>query len=112
MHRPQLMRLLDDGVNQSIPIVLVSAPAGYGKTSLVSDWIRQSSNVVKNSVAWLTLEKSDNYLVGFLNYFISAIQRIVPEFGNEIIKAIQTHKSQSPEILATLIINQINVSTQ
>ncbi|MDO9088478.1 MAG: tetratricopeptide repeat protein [Anaerolineaceae bacterium] len=112
VRRQQLIQLLDDGITQSIPIIIVSAPAGYGKTTVISDWIRHSLAVDRNSVAWLTLEKSDNYLVGFLTYFISAIQRIVPEFGVEILNAIQTHKSQSPEILATLIINQINVSPQ
>jgi LuxR family maltose regulon positive regulatory protein len=106
------MQLLDDGITQSIPIILVSAPAGYGKTTVISDWIRHSLAVDRNSVAWLTLEKSDNYLVGFLTYFISAIQQVGTEFGVEILNAIQTHKSQSPEILATLLINQINVSPQ
>ena len=112
MHRQRLMQLLDDGIMQSIPIILVSAPAGYGKTMVISDWINRSSVIDRNSVAWLTLEKSDNYLVGFLTYFISAIQQVVPKFGIEILNAIQTHKSQSPEILATLLINQINVSPQ
>jgi len=106
------MQLLNDGITQAIPIILVSAPAGYGKTTVISDWIRQSLVVDRNFFAWLALEKSDNYLVGFLTYFISAIQQVVPEFGVEILNAIQTHKSQSPEILATLLINQINVSPQ
>lgn len=111
VHRRRLTKLLDDGINQSTSIILVSAPAGYGKTSVISDWINLSSVIDNNCVAWLTLDKSDDYLVGFLTYFISAIQRIIPEFGVEILKAIQTHKSQSPEILATLLINQINDAT-
>ena len=112
VHRQRLMQLLDDGINQDIPIILVSAPAGYGKTTVISDWINLSSVIDRKRVAWLTLEKSDNYLVGFLTYFISAIQQVVPDFGVEILKTIQTHKSQSPEILATLLINQINASSQ
>lgn len=112
VHRKHLHQLLDDSINQSISIILVSAPAGYGKTTIISDWIRQSSTIDKKNVAWLTLEKSDNYFVGFLTYLITAIQRIKPEFGMEILKAIQTHKIQSPEILATLLINQLNDETQ
>lgn len=111
VHRQRLIKLLDDGINQSASVILVSAPAGYGKTSVISDWINQSPVINNNYVAWLTLDKSDDYLVGFLTYFISAIQRIISEFGAEILKAIQSHKSQSPEILATLLINQINDAT-
>lgn len=112
VHRQQLHQLLDDGVSQSISIILVSAPAGYGKTTVISNWIRNSSTIDKNSVAWLTLEKSDDYFVGFLTYIITSIQRIKPEFGIEILKAVQTHKLQSPQILATLLINQLNDDSQ
>lgn len=112
MHRQRLIKFLDDGIDQSISVILVSAPAGYGKTTVISDWINKSSKIDKNQIVWLTIEKNDDYLVGFLTYLISAIQRILPEFGVEILKTIQTHKSQSPEILATLLINQLNDLSQ
>ncbi len=58
-------------------LALISAPAGFGKTTLISDWINQK----KIPTAWYTLDKRDNDPVEFLSYIISGIQIIHKDFG-------------------------------
>ncbi len=64
VHRSRLTRLLEDGLHGRI--VLISAPAGYGKTSLLADWIQE----YQHPIAWLTLDENDNDPARFLEYFI------------------------------------------
>ncbi len=59
--RPRLIRQLDEGLRLGQRLTLVSAPAGFGKTTLLSDWLRQ----VERPVAWLSLDDSDNDPVRF-----------------------------------------------
>jgi LuxR family maltose regulon positive regulatory protein len=68
--RQRLLDRLKEGIDFSL--VLVSAPAGFGKTTLVSDWIRHMPSPIKT--AWLSLEDSDNDPGRFWEYFIAAIQ--------------------------------------
>jgi LuxR family maltose regulon positive regulatory protein len=84
--RPRLIErlnaalVLDDkyrGLHRKL--TLVSAPAGFGKTTLVSEWIAQIPNPksqIGNRVAWLSLDESDNDLTRFLVYFIAALQTL------------------------------------
>lgn len=71
VQRPQLIARLDAGLNGRL--TLISAPAGYGKTTLLSTWAQTMP-----AVAWLTLEESDNDLARFLTYLVAALQPIVP----------------------------------
>jgi LuxR family transcriptional regulator, maltose regulon positive regulatory protein len=100
--RPYLMRRLDEGFNSKLTVV--SAPAGYGKTTLVSAWAFEC----KYPVAWLTLDKEDNDPVRFLTYVITAAQTIKPGLGQEILSVIQS--AQPPAIINLLpaLINQID----
>ena len=70
--RPRLMRHLDRGLGQKL--TLVSAPAGYGKTTLICAWL----GTKRTACAWLTLDPSDNDLVTFLSYFIAAVHTVAP----------------------------------
>ncbi|MCA9981101.1 MAG: hypothetical protein KDD89_09710, partial [Anaerolineales bacterium] len=72
--RPRLLTLLDAKVTQGL--VLVTAPAGYGKTSLVVDWLKQRPGL---TAAWLALDEADNDLNVFLRYLTTAVQRALPE---------------------------------
>ena len=73
--RSHLVERLQQGVAGAL--TLVSAPAGYGKTTLLAQW-RASTRV---PVAWLSLEPEDNEPVRFLTYFIAALQRLDPHLG-------------------------------
>lgn len=72
--RPRLLTLLDRSLARGL--LLVTAPAGYGKTSLVVDWLRQRPAL---RVAWLSVDKADNELDLFLRYLTTAVQRAFPE---------------------------------
>jgi LuxR family transcriptional regulator, maltose regulon positive regulatory protein len=71
LHRDDLLRRLR---NQNRPLTLVSAPAGYGKSTFVSCWL----DTRDMPSAWLSLDENDNDTRLFLSYFISAIQQIFP----------------------------------
>ncbi|MCK4978021.1 MAG: hypothetical protein KAS36_13895, partial [Anaerolineales bacterium] len=53
-------------------LILVSAPAGFGKTSLIAEWANQ--NMGKKLLSWVHLDESDNELIRFLSYMIAALQ--------------------------------------
>ena len=79
VHRPDLLERLRDGLDRKL--TLLSAPAGFGKTTLVSHWVenlRNNSELDSQSikVAWLSLDQDDNDPVRFLNYFIAALNQI------------------------------------
>ena len=84
-------------------LTLVSAPAGYGKTVMVSEWL-QGSGV---PVAWLSLDESDNDPNRFMAYFIAAIQSIQPEFGKTIRLMFQTTQPSPMEVLLTIFLNEL-----
>ncbi len=73
-----LERILDEGLEQNAPLILVCGPAGYGKTTAVSEWLQTSQKLSLDRVAWLTLERGDDDLTRFLTYFVTALQRIQP----------------------------------
>jgi LuxR family maltose regulon positive regulatory protein len=76
--RPRLMRLLDESLNRKL--TLVSAPAGFGKTVLLSDWSRQTRSTEASRlvvpVAWLTLDDNDNDPMRFWGYVLTALDRL------------------------------------
>ncbi len=88
LSRSRLIRRLENGLQLGRRLTLVSAPAGYGKTTLLSEWA--SGDPVLSSVqgsarerlvAWLSLDAGDNDLRRFLRYAIAALQAVCPELG-------------------------------
>jgi LuxR family maltose regulon positive regulatory protein len=75
VHRSVIHEKLNTGLSQKL--ILISAPAGFGKTTVVSDWIDQN----KIPAAWFSLDNGDNDPVDFLSYIIKGIQSIQPAFG-------------------------------
>lgn len=82
-------------------LALVSAPAGYGKSTLIGQWIDQYS--LKYS--WYSLDKSDNDIVTFLKYTISGIQLSFSNFGLEAMRLLESNSKPSYETIATYLIN-------
>lgn len=99
--RPRLYKRLNSGLNGKL--TLVSAPAGYGKTTLVSSWIQQS----EKPVSWLTLDDSDNDLPRFLSYFLAALQHIDEELGIDVRTALESSQSPQVQVLLTMLVNEI-----
>ena len=87
--RPRLVDKLHAGLKERRKLTLVSAPAGYGKTTLVVDWLSQTSRPDRPSgaahsqvqVAWLSLDEADNDPAHFLGYWLSALRRANDTLG-------------------------------
>jgi LuxR family maltose regulon positive regulatory protein len=101
--RPHLIQSLDEGLRLGCKLTLVSAPAGFGKTTLISEWLR----TLETAVSWLSLDEGDNDPVRFLTYFIAALQRITPEMGQAVQDLLQDPQAPSPEALITGLINDM-----
>ena len=105
VHRSGLFEKLNSGLSRKL--ILVSAPAGYGKTTLLSDWINQN----KIPASWLSLDNSDNDPAVFLGYVISGIQNIHQDFGQSALRLLNSPTSPSVESIASLLINELlNIS--
>ena len=101
VHRSELFEKLNSGLSKKL--ILVSAPAGYGKTTLISDWISQN----KIPAAWLSLDNGDNDPAVFLSYVISGIQTIEKKFGQSALRLLNSPNSPSVESITSLLINDV-----
>jgi LuxR family transcriptional regulator, maltose regulon positive regulatory protein len=101
VHRSELSEKLNTGLSRKL--ILVSAPAGFGKTTVVSDWINQN----KIPTVWFSLDNGDNDPVEFLDYVISGIQSIYATFGQSALKLLNSPNKPSVESIAGMLINEI-----
>jgi LuxR family transcriptional regulator, maltose regulon positive regulatory protein len=101
--RPRLIEKLNSGSSRKL--TLISAPAGFGKSTLLSAWIHQLEN--RNQIAWLSLDQGDNDLVRFLSYFIAALQTIESDVAKGTLIAMQSAEAINLEALLTNLINEI-----
>jgi len=97
--RPHLIERLNAGLR--CPLTLISAPAGFGKTTLAGAWAR----AVDLPVAWLSLEETDNDPVRFLRYLVAALQGIDASIGREIQGALEA--SPRLDLVIDAIINEL-----
>lgn len=104
--RPHLIDRLNEGLAGKL--TLISAPAGFGKTTLVSSWLDQ----INLPVAWLSLDEDDNDLARFLAYFIAALQTIQPEVGTEVLGLLQSSPLPRSHTLLTLLINDLTAISE
>ncbi|WP_018622160.1 LuxR C-terminal-related transcriptional regulator [Spirosoma luteum] len=101
VHRTELFEKLATGLKTKL--MLISAPAGFGKTTLVSDWIIQQ----KIPAAWYSIDTSDNDAAEFLSYMITAIQGLYPKFGENALKLLHSPSQISPESIIQVLINEL-----
>ncbi len=101
VRRPQLAERLAQGVMG--PLTLVSAPAGFGKTTLLAQWLAESGM----PVAWLSLEPGDNEPVRFLSYLIAALQTLDPHLGAVALTLLQMPQPAAVETVLTLLTNDV-----
>lgn len=99
--RPRLIEKLNKGIAREF--TLISAPAGFGKTTILSDWIHQS----EMPVAWISLDKGDSDPVHFLNYLIAALQMIEASSGRAALTVLQSPQPPSVESILVNLINEI-----
>ncbi|NJN97937.1 MAG: hypothetical protein HC875_29615 [Anaerolineales bacterium] len=91
LHRPRLFQQLDHALTVENGAILISTPAGYGKTTLLSSWLRTRQTP---PVAWLTLEDEDSDPACFLTYLVAALETVQPEVGSHARNLLQTFHSQ------------------
>ena len=90
-------------------LTLISAPAGFGKTTLLSEWVHLRSEVPPPlQVAWLSLDEGDNDPARFLAYLIAALQKVEENIGAGALGALQSPQPPPMEELLAALINQIN----
>jgi LuxR family transcriptional regulator, maltose regulon positive regulatory protein len=107
--RPRLIEKLNEGLLQNRnferKLTLISAPAGFGKTTLVSEWLANS----KQPAAWLSLDEGDNEISCFLTYLVAALQTITKDIGKGVLGAIQSTQTLTAinEALLANLLNEI-----
>lgn len=101
VRRSILFEKLNEGLDRKL--ILISAPAGYGKSTLVSDWINQ----YKILTVWYSIDKRDNDIVEFLSSLIQGIQTIYKDIGIGAIELLKSPQNINYENIVELLINDI-----
>ena len=101
--RPRLIERLNEGLSAGRKLTLISAPAGFGKTTLVSEWIAGCGR----PVAWLSLDEGDNDPTRFLTYLVAALQTIAANIGEGVLGTLQSPQPPSIESILTTLLNEI-----
>jgi len=101
--RQRLIDLVSEGVHRKL--TLVSAPAGYGKTTLISEW----ASGCDYPTAWYSLDDGDSDPARFLRYLIRAIQTACPGVGREILGLLDSPQPPAVDSLLLALINEISV---
>ena len=99
--RPHLIEQLNAGLDGKL--TLISAPAGFGKTTLVSEWIADG----ERPFAWLSLDERDSDLTRFLAYLIAALQTITPSLGKRVLGMLESPQPAPVESILTTLLNEI-----
>ena len=100
--RPRLIERLNEGMHRRL--TLVSAPAGFGKTTLLSEWLAGC----ERPPAWLSLDEGDNDPTRFLSYLVAALQTIAPNIGEGVLGVLQSPQPPPTESILTALLNEID----
>jgi LuxR family transcriptional regulator, maltose regulon positive regulatory protein len=101
--RPRLVERFNEGLAAERKLTLVSAPAGFGKTTCVSEWL----NDLDLPAAWLSLDKLDDDPARFFAYFVAALQRVEASLGQEIAGVLRSGQLPPLEVVAASLIQDI-----
>ncbi|MGH3148877.1 MAG: AAA family ATPase, partial [Rubrobacter sp.] len=101
VHRPRLIERLNEGLDHKL--TLICAPAGFGKTTLLSEWVA----ALPRLAAWLSLDEGDNDSTRFLAYLVAALQTIAPNIGEGVLDALRSPQTPPTETILTALLNEI-----
>src|SRR5215210_4128810 len=101
--RSRLSERLEEGTERKL--TLVSAPAGFGKTTLLSVWTSEMSS--SRSVAWLSLDAADNDPARFWSYFVTAVDRLQPSSGETALALLGSPQAPRVEAVLTILLNEL-----
>src|SRR3984893_3040245 len=99
--RPRLIERLNESLHRNL--TLISAPAGFGKTTLVSAWVEG----IERPTAWLSLDEGENDPTRFLTYLVAALQTIAATIGEGVLGVLQSPQPPPPEAILTALLNEI-----
>jgi LuxR family transcriptional regulator, maltose regulon positive regulatory protein len=94
--------LLDRGLSKDKRLILVCAPAGYGKTTLVCEWLQNISNV-----CWISLEKTDNDPRLFFSYLVASLQKVFPGLGRQAKSFLEMPQSPPLDVVLSALLNDL-----
>ena len=110
--RPRLIERLNNDLLRKL--TLISAPAGFGKTTLVIEWLESLQGTAngekQNRVTWLSLDENDNDYARFLTYFVTALNQIEGAkntIGDEALSLLRSPQLPPVETILTSLINEI-----
>jgi len=107
--RPRLIERMHQGIARKL--TLVSAPAGFGKTTLLAEWLA-ASPAGERAAGWVSLDQSDNDPAFFWAYFITALQKVRSEVGESALSLLHSPQPPPIESVLTTLINDINAIEQ
>ena len=102
VQRPRLIEQLNRSLYGNL--TLVSAPAGFGKSTLVSEWLHQSNR----KATWLSLGPEDADISRFLGYLTTALRTLYPSMGEGVLQALKTPQLPQVELILTALLNEIS----
>jgi len=123
--RPRLLDLLNEGLprpSNSLArqgaslsegrfarrLTLISAPAGFGKTTLISEWVQAMGGATPPmAAAWLSLDEGDSDSTRFLTYLVAALQTIAANIGEGVLGMLQSSQPPPTESILTVLLNEI-----
>jgi LuxR family transcriptional regulator, maltose regulon positive regulatory protein len=115
--RRRLITQLDEGLERKL--TLLSAPVGFGKTTLLADWIHEKAAgrgqkeedsafaLLPTAFAWLSLDENDNDPTLFLAYLVAALQTVDETLGETAVSLLQSPQPPSPQLVMGSLINDL-----
>jgi len=100
--RPRLIERLNEGLHRKL--TLISAPAGFGKTTLLSEWL----SGCERPAAWLSLDEGDSDPTRFLAYLVAALRTIAANIGEGALGVLQSPRPPPTESILTALLNEIS----
>ena len=99
--RDRLLERLEAGKHR--PLTLVAAPAGSGKTTLVSEWLAAHPQ----PAAWLSLDQGENDPASFWRHLLAAVRRVRPDFGQDVLDLFQSPQPPPLDAVPGLLVNEL-----
>jgi len=102
--RPRLIERMSRGAESKL--TLISAPAGFGKTTLLAEWLA-ANRAAERSAAWLSLDQDDNQPAFFWTYLVAALQTVAPGVGARALSLLQGPQPPPIEMILTTLLNEL-----